>query len=147
MQEFKHLTGLELARTMLDADGPVHEIMPGTMNFRAVSFEKGHSVFEGEPEQAHMNMAGRVHGGWALTILDTSMGSAVLSAQDPGRVSTTATMESKFMRPVAMNRTYRCEGFVISSGKTLAHARSELTDIESGKIVATATGTFAILTV
>jgi len=138
-------TGLELVRMVLDGNTPDHETMLGTMNFWAVSFDKGQAVYEGLPEEKHLNLAGRVHGGWALTVMDTSMGSAVMSSLPPGKASTTATMESKFLRAVKAGTSYRSTGNVVRTGRMLAHVRSEMIEIESGKVVGTATGTFAII--
>ena len=145
MSDYSHLTGLELVRGMLTEGSSAADVMLGTMNFHAVDFEKGRAVFEGQPERQHLNMAGRVHGGWALTILDSAMGSSVMSTLPPGKASTTATMETKFMRAVSAGRLYRCTGEVMKSGRMLCHARSELVDVESGHIMGTATGTFAII--
>jgi len=145
MSDYSHLTGLELVQGMLTEGSPAGDVMLGTMNFHAVEFEKGRAIFEGTPEKKHLNMAGRVHGGWALTVLDSAMGSSVMSTLPPGKASTTATMETKFMRAVAAGRVYRCTGEVMKSGRTLCHARSELVDVETGHIVGTATGTFAVI--
>lgn len=142
---YSELTGLELVRLSLGAEKPPKDKMRGTMNFHAVSADEGHAVFEGTPQPRHLNMGGRIHGGWALTIMDSSMGSAVMTTLPAGKASTTATLESKFMRPVEPGRLYRSTANVIKAGRTLCHVRAELIDVESNKIAGSATGTFAVI--
>lgn len=144
-KDYRDLTGLELLTRSLDNPETGKNGMRGTINYRTVSIEEGRCVFEGTPEPRHMNMGGRVHGGWALTVLDSSMGTAVMSTLPAGKSSTTVTLEAKFMRPVAPGRLYRVTADVIKTGRMLTHVRSEMIDAENAKIVGTATGTFAII--
>ena len=57
------------------------------MGFRGVEFEHGRAVFEMEPGPEHYNPIGSVHGGVALTLLDSAMGCAVhTTARRPASV-------------------------------------------------------------
>lgn len=143
--DHSELTGLELLKLSLKTPEQPKDKMRGTMNFQIVAAEKGRSVFEGTPEHRHLNMGDRIHGGWALTILDSSMGSAVMTVLPTRKGSTTATMETKFLRAVEPGRLYRSKAEVIKAGRMLCHVRAELFDVEADKIVGTATGTFAVI--
>jgi len=144
-KDHSNLTGLELLQMSLKAPSQPKDKMRGTMSFQAVSVDEGLAVFEGTPEHRHLNMGGRIHGGWALTIMDSSMGSSVMTVLPAGKGSTTATMETKFMRAVEPDRLYRSTATVIKAGRMLCHVRAELFDVEADKIVGSATGTFAVI--
>jgi hypothetical protein len=73
------LTGIELARMSLDGRLPEAPIC-GTLGFRLVEAEEGLAVFEGEPGEHLFNPMGTVHGGYMATILDSALGTAVLTA-------------------------------------------------------------------
>ena len=51
--------------------------------------EEGLARFEGWTDEYHYNPMGTVHGGWSATLLDSAMGSAVMSTMDSNSAYTT----------------------------------------------------------
>ena len=75
--------GLEMLRAMIAGDLPAPPIAE-PLGFRLVEVEKGRAVFEGEPGPHLLNPLGAVHGGWALTLIDSACGCAVHTELDAG---------------------------------------------------------------
>ena len=70
------------------------------MGFRGVLAEPGRAVFEMEPGPQHYNPIGSVHGGIALTLLDSAMGCAVHTLLEAGVGYTTLEVKTNFVRPI-----------------------------------------------
>jgi uncharacterized protein (TIGR00369 family) len=80
-----------------------------------------------------------VHGGILATLLDTAAGCAVHSTLPAGVGYTSLDLTTRFLRPVTVaSGTLRCEGTVLSRGRTTALAEARLTDAK-GRLVAHAT--------
>ena len=69
-------TGLELIEDMFSGKLPPPPIT-ATMGFIGVEAKEGWAAFEGDPDEYLYNPIGVVHGGWAMTLLDSAMGCAV----------------------------------------------------------------------
>jgi uncharacterized protein (TIGR00369 family) len=90
------------------------------------------------------NPMGTVHGGVLATVLDSVMGSAVLSTLQAGEGYTTVDIHVTFVRPVtAASGRMRCEGEVVHAGGRLASAQARLVD-EQGRLCAHAVSTCMI---
>ncbi len=119
---------------------PISELM----GFRGVSAEPGRAVFEMEPGPQHYNPIGSVHGGVALTLLDSAMGCAVHTLLEAGVGYTTLEVKTNFVRPITADTgLIRCEGVVIHRGSRIATAEGKLTDA-AGKLLAHGTTTCLI---
>src|SRR6266545_4580797 len=82
---------------------------------------------------------GTVHGGVLATLLDTATGCAVHSTLPAGIGYTSLDLTTRFLRPVTTaSGALRCEGTVISRGRTTALAEARLTDAK-GRLIAHAT--------
>jgi len=68
-------TGRELLQAMIDGALPAPPICE-TLSFRLVKVGDGFAAFEGEPGRHLLNPMGGVHGGWALTLIDSVGGCA-----------------------------------------------------------------------
>src|ERR1051326_9394262 len=66
-------TGRELLQAMIDGALPAPPICE-TLSFRLVEVGDGFAAFEGEPGRHLLNPMGGVHGGWALTLIDSARG-------------------------------------------------------------------------
>ena len=120
---------------------PIAELM----GFRGVEVELGRAVFEFEPGPQHYNPIGSVHGGVAMTLLDSAMGCAIHSTLEAGVRYTTLEVKTNFVRPITADTgLIRCEGHVIHSGSRVATAEGKLTDA-AGKLLAHGTTTCLIL--
>jgi uncharacterized protein (TIGR00369 family) len=143
MQDFAGLTGLESLRAMLAGKFPPPSISV-TLGFWLVEVNEGHVVFEGEPSAAVLNPMGVVHGGWALTLIDSACGAAGHTTL-PANVGY-GTVETKvnFVRPIAPSvGRLRAEGRVLTQGRTILTAEGKLTNAQ-GKVYAHGTSTCMI---
>jgi uncharacterized protein (TIGR00369 family) len=143
-EEIAGLSGLEMLRALIAGRLPMPTI-GRTMGFRLVEVEPGRAVFEGEPGPHLLNPLGSVHGGVALTLIDSAAGCAVHSELDAGFGYTTVETKVNFTRPIAPDGgPVRCEGRVLSRGRQIATAEARLTSSE-GKLLAHGTSTLIIL--
>jgi uncharacterized protein (TIGR00369 family) len=137
------LPGIEYVRAIFAGELPAPPISE-LMGFRGVEFEPGRAVFEMTPGPQHYNPIGSVHGGIALTLLDSAMGCAVHTTLEAGVGYTTLELKTNFVRPITADTgPIRCEGTVIHRGSRVATAEGRLTDA-AGKLLAHGTTTCLI---
>jgi uncharacterized protein (TIGR00369 family) len=142
--QIKDLTGLQMLQAMIAGDLPAAPIAE-PLNFRLVEVEKGRALFEGFPAPNLLNPLGAVHGGWALTLIDSACGCAVHTELDAGVGYTTVETKVNFTRPIAPDGgAVRCEGRVLSRGRQIATAEAQLRSAD-GKLLAHGTSTLIIL--
>jgi uncharacterized protein (TIGR00369 family) len=116
------------------------------MRFHPAEVEPGRAVFEGEPAEEHYNPIGTVHGGYAATLLDSALGSAVHTTLPAGVGYTTLTLEVKMVRAITRDiERVRVEAEVLHRGRKQATAQARLTDAATGKLLAHGTSTCLIL--
>ena len=143
-EEMANLTGLEMLRAMVAGDLPSPPI-GATMGFRLIEVAPGRAVFEGSAGPHLLNPLGGVHGGVALTLIDSAAGCAVHTELPAGIGYTTVETKVNFTRPVpADGSPIRCEGRVVSRGRQIATAEARLLSAE-GKLLAHGTSTLIIL--
>jgi len=137
-------SGLELLREVFEGRLPPPPIT-ATMGFIGVEVDEGRAVFVGEPAEYLYNPIGVVHGGYAMTLLDSAMGCAVHTTMRAGERYTTLEVKTNFVRPITVDTgRVRCEGVVIHRGGTIATAEAKLFVESSGKLLAHATTTCLI---
>jgi uncharacterized protein (TIGR00369 family) len=140
----KNLSGLEYMKEMIAGRIAAPPIM-SLMGFRLAQVGDGLAVFECEPGEQHYNPIGVVHGGLAMTLLDSAMGCCV-HTRLPAKVGYT-TLEAKvnMVRAItAKTGTIRATGKVIHLGGKTATAEARLEDA-AGKLYAHGTTTCIIL--
>ena len=138
------LSGMEYIHAIFAGELPPPPIAT-LMGFRGVEAEPGRALFEMEPGPQHYNPIGSVHGGIALTLLDSAMGCAVHTLLDRGVRYTTLEVKANFVRPIsAETGLIRCEGTVVHLGGRVATAEGKLTDA-AGKLLAHGTTTCLII--
>jgi uncharacterized protein (TIGR00369 family) len=143
-EEIANLTGLEMLQAMLAGDLPSPPI-GATMGFRLLEVAPGRAVFEGAAGPHLLNPLGGVHGGVALTLIDSAAGCAVHTELPPGVGYTTIETKVNFTRPVPPDGSpVRCEGRVVTRGRQIATAEARLLSAE-GKVLAHGTSTMIIL--
>ena len=134
------LSGMDYIQAIFAGELPPPPIAE-LMGFRGVTAEPGRAVFEMEPGPQHYNPIGSVHGGVALTLLDSAMGCAVHTLLEPGVGYTTLEVKANFVRPIkAETGLIRCEGTVIHKGSRVVTAEGKVTDA-AGKLLAHGTTT------
>lgn len=138
------LSGIDYVRAIFDGELPQPPIAE-LMGFRGVEAEPGRAVFELEPGPQHYNPIGSVHGGVAMTLLDSAMGVAVHSLLEPGVRYTTLEVKTNFVRTITADTgVIRCEGTVLHKGSRIATAEGKITD-SSGRLLAHGTTTCLIM--
>jgi uncharacterized protein (TIGR00369 family) len=116
-----------------------------TLGFRLVEVGEGHAVFEGEAAEYVLNPAGTVHGGLALTLVDSCTGCAVQTMLPSGVGYTTLETKANFVRPIrADSGMLRAIGRAIHVGRTTATAEARIEDA-SGRLYAHGTSTLLVL--
>jgi uncharacterized protein (TIGR00369 family) len=136
--QFRTRSGLDLLRAMIARELPAPPISQA-MGILLVEVEKGRAVFEGRPGPHLFNPLGGVHGGFALTLIDSAAGCAVHTELDAGVGYTTVETKANFVRPVPAEGVVRCEGCVLSRGRQIATAEAYLRT-QDGKLLAHAEG-------
>jgi uncharacterized protein (TIGR00369 family) len=142
--QIKHLSGLDMLRAMIAGELPAAPIAE-PLGFRLVEVEKGRAVFEGTPGAHLLNPLGSVHGGYALTLIDSACGCPVHTELDAGIGYTTVETKVNFTRAIdPAGGPVRCEGKVVSRGRQIATAEATLRSGD-GKLLAHGTSTLIIL--
>ncbi len=136
-------SGLDFLKGVIDGRLPAPPIAE-TLGFTLVAVENGRAIFEGVPEHRHYNPIGVVHGGFAMTLLDSALGCSVHTTLDKGDTYTTLEIKVNLVRPLTKDTgLIRAEGRILHRGRTLATAEGEIKDA-SGKLYAHATTTCMI---
>ena len=134
------LAGMDYIQAIFRGELPAPPISE-LVGFRGVEAEPGRAVFAMEPGPQHYNPIGSVHGGIALTLLDSAMGCAVHTMLEAGVGYTTLEVKTNFVRPITADTgVIRCEGTVLHRGSRVATAEGRLTDA-AGRLLAHGTTT------
>src|SRR5262245_59679591 len=137
-------TGLEFLKAIAAGEVPPPPI-GHALGFALVSAEEGVARFRGQPAEYQYNPMGAVHGGWAATLLDSAMGSAVMTPLDADTGYTTTQLTIYLTRAIeAGTGPVTAEGRATHRGGRLATAEGRLTD-ERGRLLAHGTTSCLIL--
>jgi uncharacterized protein (TIGR00369 family) len=138
------MTGIDFLRGIRDGRLPAPPIAK-LLGFDLVEVEPGHAVFEITPGERHYNPIGVVHGGLAMTLLDSCMGCAVQTHMPVGSGYTTLEAKTNLVRAItAETGKLRAIGRTLHVGKRMATAEGRLEDA-AGKLYAHATTTCIVL--
>ena len=140
----RSLSGIDYMREMIAGRIPVPPIMK-LLGYRLAQVGEGLAVFECEPGEQHYNPIGVVHGGLAMTLLDSAMGCCVHTRLPAGTGYTTLEAKVNLVRAITgKTGTIRATGRVIHFGGKTATADARLEDA-AGKLYAHGTTTCIIL--
>jgi len=143
-QAGRSMSGIEFLRAIRDGRLP-HPPICALLNYRLVEVEPGHAVFEITAGEQHYNPIGVVHGGIAMTLLDSAMGCAVQTQMPAGGGYTTLEVKTNLVRALtAATGKLRAIGKIVHLGKRVATAEGRLED-PAGKLYAHATTTCMVL--
>ncbi|HEX7264760.1 MAG TPA: PaaI family thioesterase [Candidatus Dormibacteraeota bacterium] len=135
------MTGLEFLQAIFSGTLPAPPIT-ATMGFTGAEAEEGKVTFVGEAGEHLYNPIGVVHGGFAMTILDSAMACAVHSTLAAGEAYTTLETKVNFVRPITLETgRLRCEGTIVHRGGKVATAEGRLIAETTGKLLAHGTTT------
>jgi uncharacterized protein (TIGR00369 family) len=140
----RSMQGIEFLRAIRDGKLPAPPIAE-LLGFHLVEVEPGHAVFEVVPGERHYNPIGVVHGGLAMTLLDSAMGCAVQTRMPAGSGYTTLEAKTNLVRAITANTgKLRAIGKTVHVGKRMATAEGRLEDA-AGKLYAHSTTTCIVL--
>ncbi|ARQ00349.1 PaaI family thioesterase [Pseudorhodoplanes sinuspersici] len=135
--------GLSFLRGLIDGRFPAPPITQ-TLGFTLSEAEHGRVVFSGTPQMRHYNPIGTVHGGFAMTLLDSALACAVHSTLLKGETYTTLEIKVNLVRPLTKDTgPVRAEGRLIHRGRTLGTSEGDIKDA-SGRLYAHASTTCMI---
>ncbi|EAQ03781.1 Phenylacetic acid degradation-related protein [Pseudooceanicola batsensis HTCC2597] len=138
ISEVLNRTGQDLMQGIIDGDQPAPS-MARTMRHWIARVEEGEVEFRGEPSAEVLNPGGLVHGGWAMTLLDSALGCAVQTTLEKGVTFVSLDTSVRFVRPITPETgQVRCIGRVQSRGKRIATAEGVIED-RTGRVLATGT--------
>jgi uncharacterized protein (TIGR00369 family) len=138
------MAGIDFLRAIRDGKLPPPPIAV-LLGFRLAEVEPGVAVFECTPGEQHYNPIGVVHGGLAMTLLDSCMGCCVQTRTPAGSGYTTLEAKTHLVRAITdKTGRLRATGKVVHFGNRIATAEGRLEDA-SGKLYAHATTTCILL--
>lgn len=142
--EIKGLSGKELLQAIIDGRLPQAPISQ-TLSFWIVEVGDGFAAFEGEPGAHLANPMGGVHGGWALTIIDSVAACAAHSLLPAGVGYTTIETKANFSRPISMDAgRVRAEARVAAQGRQIISAEAWV-KARDGRLLAHGTSTVLVV--
>jgi uncharacterized protein (TIGR00369 family) len=140
----RSMAGIEFLQAIRDGRLPPPPIAE-LFGMRLAEVERGRAVFEVVPAEQHYNPIGVVHGGLAMTLLDSAMACAVQTHIAAGSGYTTLEVKVNLVRAItAASGKLRATGKTIHVGSRIATAEGRLEDA-SGKLYAHATTTCIVL--
>lgn len=135
--------GLSFLKAIIDGTVPAPPIAE-VLGFDLVAVEEGKATFECVPKFAHYNPIGVVHGGLAMTLLDSALGCAVMTTLAKGEAYTTLEIKVNLTRALTKDTgLVRANARMIHRGRTTATAEADLRD-GKGALYAHATTTCII---
>ena len=144
LDDIAGMTGRDVMEAISDGKLPAPPISQ-TLSFWLVEAGDGFAVFEGEPGQHLLSPNGTVHGGWALTLIDSATGCAAHTLLPAGVGYTTVETKANFTRPIKHDTgRVRCEGRVVSRGRQIMTAEARVSDA-GGRVLAHGTSTLMVL--
>jgi len=143
-EDVRGMSGLAILQAMIDRQLPAPTICEG-LNFRLAEVGDGRAVFLGETSHRILNPQGTVHGGWALTLIDSATGCAAFSTLPAGVGYTTVETKGNFVRPILDDTgLVKCEAIVLARGRQIITAEAKVTDA-AGKLLAHGGATMIVL--
>ncbi len=135
--------GLGFLKAIIDGTLPKPPIAD-LLGFDIVEAETGQAVFEGLPEYRHYNPIGTVHGGLAMTLLDSCMSCAIQTTLQKGEIYTTLEVKVNLVRAITKETgLVRATGRLIHRGRTIGTAEGDIRD-KAGNLLAHGTTTCVI---
>ncbi len=136
-------SGLEFLRAMIAGEIPAPTISRA-LNFLLVEVDPGHAVFECVVGPEVLNPLGSVHGGIALTLIDSAAGCALHSLLPAGTSYATVETKVNMTRAIAADSgTVRAEGRVLTEGRQIGTAEARVIAAD-GTILAHGSSTLII---
>jgi uncharacterized protein (TIGR00369 family) len=136
--------GLELLKGVIEGRVPAAPIQ-ATLGYQLIEVSDGFAKLELLPGEHLFNAHALVHSGVAATLLDSAMGTAVMTTLDAVTGYSTSTLSVHLTRAITP-RTVKvlAEGWVVHRGSRLVTPEGRLTD-EQGRLLAHGSATCALV--
>ena len=139
------MTGLAQLQAMLDGTVPPAP-MAQLLDFVLEEVDEGRAVFRAHPGAQHANPMGTVHGGLALTLLDSAAGAAVHTTLPPGASYGTLETKGNLVRPITTDAgPLVAIGEVVHRGSRVATAEARVVGARDGRLYAHGSSTCMVL--
>jgi len=137
-------TGKQILQAIIDGHLP-QALISRTLSFWIVEVGDGFAVFEGETGPHLLNPMGTVHGGWALTLIDSVAGCAGHSLLSAGVGYTTIETKANFSRPIAKDTgRVRAEARAVAQGRQIISSEARVLGPD-GRMLAHGISTILVL--
>lgn len=138
------IDGLAAMQALIEGKFPPPSISE-TLGFSLDRVERGYARFVGVPSTRLLNPLGIVHGGFALTLIDSACGCAAHTTLGAGVGYTTLETKANMVRAItpAIGEVI-AEGRVVAEGRKIITAEAKLVD-GSGKLYAHGTSTLFVV--
>ena len=138
------LTGLEILRAIRDGTVP-DSPMAQLLGMRCIVAEPGEVVIELAAHESLENGVGILHGGAAMSVLDTAMGTAAHTVLPLGQVALTLDFKLTFLRPLTgRSGAVQAKAKVINQGRRNIFVEGRLDDAR-GRLAVHAVGNFTVV--
>ena len=143
-EEIARLTGKEIVQAIIEGRLP-HPPISKTLTFWLAEIGDGFAAFEGEPADHLLNPMGTVHGGWAMTLIDSATGCAGYSLVPAGGGFRTVETKVNLSRPITSDTgRVRAEAYVVSQTHQIISTEARVTARDS-RILAHGTSTLMVV--
>jgi uncharacterized protein (TIGR00369 family) len=137
------MTGKQILQAIIDGRLPAPPIAQ-TLSFWLTEVGDGFAAFEGEPGSHLLNPMGGVHGGWALTLIDSAVGCAGQTLLPAGAGYATVETKANFSRPITKDTgRVRAESRIVSQGRQVISGEARVLS-RDGKVLAHGTSTLLV---
>jgi uncharacterized protein (TIGR00369 family) len=137
------MTGKQILQAIIDGELPQPPIAQ-TLSFWLTEVGDGFAAFEGEPGAHLLNPMGGVHGGWALTLIDSAVGCAGQTLLPAGTGYATVETKANFTSPITKDTgRVRAESRVVSQGRQVISGEARVLN-RDGKVLAHGTSTLLV---
>jgi uncharacterized protein (TIGR00369 family) len=128
-----HRLGDPLPDPPANTGAPFHD----HLGIRVAEWRDGYCRLVCDAAEHHANRSGIVHGGVLLSLMDQAAAFAGLFCPVPGRVrrAVTLDLDCRFTGQAALGGRLSAEGQVVTAGRNVFFARTEIRD-EAGRLVA-----------
>jgi len=138
------LGGLQYFKRMIAGEVPPPPML-ALLGIRLIEADEGRVVFTGTVAPEHYNGMGVAHGGYAATLLDSSLGCCINTMMPPGKRFTTLELKVNLTRPLTHDvGPLFCEAKVVHLGGRTATSEGRIVD-GHGKLYAHGTTTCIVV--
>ena len=142
-EAIQRMSGKAVLQAIIDGQLPQAPISEYA-SFWLMKIGDGFAVLEGETGSHLLNPAGTVHGGWALTLIDSACACAAHSLLPPGAGYASIETKANFSRPIRQETgRVRCIANVAGRGNQIMSAEARLED-PAGELLAHGTSTIMV---